>query len=119
MEMDDNSAHNNSKYDNPKNTHEKYQILQRDSSSKPKQVIAKISGLDKLELVEDPLDKKSKINEVINRVELNLMDEDDMNSMNSDSIQQSAVNTIDEVSKFVLKQQLKHDLEKRSIGNYM
>ena len=78
---------------------------------------SKLSNLDNLEFIPDPLDKKKKINEVINRVELNLMDDEDSHTANSDSIQQSAQNTIDEVNKFVLKQQIKHELEKRKKGN--
>lgn len=45
------------------------------------------------------------------------MDDEDSHTANSDSIHQSAQNTIDEVNKFVLKQQIKHELEKRKKGN--
>ena len=67
--------------------------------------------LEDLEFVADPLKRKTKVNEVIDRVELDLVqDDDDYQSLGSESQQQSIHNTIDEARKFVLKQQLKHEL---------
>lgn len=73
------------------------------------------SDLHNLEFIADPLNRKMKVNEVINRVELNLIDDNDYDSIHSESQQQSALNTIDEARKYVLKQQLKHELSKKRI----
>jgi len=68
-----------------------------------------IGGLEDLEFVEDPLVRRKNVDEVINRVELDLID-DDLNSLHSDSNHQSAHNTIDEARRYVLKQQLKYEM---------
>ena len=68
-----------------------------------------LGGSEGIEFIEDPLERKKKVNEVISRVELNLMNDDDFNSHHSDSQQPSALNTIDEARKHALKQQIKHD----------
>ena len=67
---------------------------------------------DDLEFVDDPLNRKKKVNEVINKVELDLVGNED-DSMHSESQTPSNQNTLDQVRKYVLKQQLKHELSKK------
>lgn len=65
-------------------------------------------GLEDLEFVEDPLNKKKKINEVLNLVKFNLMDDGEDQSAQSDSRNVSQHNTIDATRSYVLKQQFKN-----------
>jgi hypothetical protein len=87
------------------------QFRQEDKEHNNSYKVQQNDELEDLEFVADPLKRKKKINEVIDRVELDLVqDDDDYNSLGSESQQQSIHNTIDEARKFVLKQQLKHEL---------
>ena len=70
------------------------------------------SGKDNLEITEDPLARKKKVNEVVEIVKLYLMDDEEFKSMDSDSKQNSAKNTIDEAYRHVLKEQVKKELQK-------
>jgi hypothetical protein len=76
--------------------------------------IDSVNGLEDLEFVADPLSRKKKVNEVINRVEMNLMDDEDFSSVKSESQHNSNQNTIDDARRYVLKQQLKQELGKKN-----
>jgi len=52
------------------------------------------------------LNRKKKVNEVISRVKLDLLEDEDDQSINSDSQQHLTMNSIDEARKHILERQI-------------
>lgn len=99
-----NSLNNNGSYDSKQANISDHYIKQNESTAD--------KHIDNLEMMEDPLIRKKKVNEVIDIIKLNLIDDEDFKSIESDSRQNSASNTIDEAYKHVLKEQVKKELQK-------